>query len=372
MIVPIAQSLRFRRQDSNYQNFDNTLLKDERFFNDTIDTYCQRWLTTDTVTVQIQSDSATLPTAVLTRSDNSTVNLTVTLKSQYDTDEDTVNDLFFFEFEIDMSVYTDESFVTVNQGSDTYVSEQFFGDADLLTELQNGAALEIQFFNLDNAFQLDFSTGITYKMYVESYMKDLEFGGEASVYDNQDELTKLKETVQRLMTLRTDYIPRYLGETLKLGSSMDEFVVNGVSYVRQDQPEITPLEGTNLVEYSMTLNDKEYLGVNTHDVGFDCDSPVSNGDIMVLVENNASGSVSFPIDGGYLIHTLKAEYVSGTPEIKLGTTVGGDDLVYPFDLASGKRITGIHGDESDSNYTVYATVTGGVANLTLQLIKNIQ
>lgn len=375
MIISNLNSIRFRKVDSSYPNFNNTLLEDELFYNDKIENYCQRFLSTDTITVQVRSDSDTVPTVTLYENDNTSHSLTTTLKSSYDQNDDGTNDLFFFEFEIDMSAYDSRNYVKVTQGSDTYVSEPFESSADLLTELQNGKALMLEYYNEDNAFGVDFSTDITYKLYVESILKDYEFGGDSLVYDNQNELTKLKETAARLLNFRTLHIPRYLSEIIRLASSCDNLVVNGVSYVREDLPEVEPVEGNNLVEYSMVLNDKEYLGVNSHDVGFDCDTvTTTGGEIMIQTEENASGSVSFSVPAGYQVHTIRAQWVSGTSvEIKLGTTIGGNELVYPFNVT--ETITdvtaAIHRDlNRDSATTIYATVSDGVANLDLQLIEN--
>jgi len=375
MIIGFANSIRFRKVDSNYQNFDNTLTSDEKFFNDTIFTYCQRFLETDTVKIQIKSNFATVPTVKLYNSENNSVDLECILVSNYDQDNDTVDDLFFFEFTVSMNGVTDEHYLKVTQLGETWQSEPFKADSELLTELETGEAMVIEYYNTDNALQIDFSTGFTFKIYVEGCIKDYGFGGESSVYDNQDELTKLKETMSRLMTLRTLYVPRYLAETLRIASGFDVFVVNGVSYVREDLPEITPLESTNLVELSMTLNDKEYLGVNTHDIGFNCDLiNVVTGEIMILTQLNASGSVSFVVPAGYLIHTMRAEWVSGTSvEIKLGETLSGDEFVYPFNINSVniKMTTAIHADASrGADTTIYATVSGGVANIDIQLIYN--
>jgi len=375
MIIGFGNSIRFRKVDANYTNFDNTLTANERFFNDSIFTYCQRFLETDTVTVQIKSTSNTVPTVKRFDSVNNQTSITPVLVSSYDQDGDTVNDLFFFEFQVPMAGLTDEQYLTASQNGIYWISEPFKADPELLTELQTGEAMKIEYYNTDNALQMDFSTGLTFKLYVEGCIKDYGFGGESSVYDNQDEMTKLKETMTRLMTFRTLYIPRYLAETIRIASGFDVFVVNGVSYVREDLPEITPVESSNLVEFSMTLNDKEYLGVNTHDIGFDCDNVIiPTGDIMVLTELNASGSVSLVIPEGYLIHVMRAIWVSGTSvEVKLGQTVGGDELVYPITLDSGytKETVAIHADEDrENNTTIYATITGGVANIDVQLILN--
>lgn len=377
MIISYLNSIRFRKVDSNFPNFDNTLVVDEKFFNDSTFNYCQRWLTSDTVVVQAQSGSSTLPTAVATKSDNSTVNLTVTQVSAYDQDGDAVNDLFFFSFSVDMSLFTDETFVTVEQDGVTYKSEPFKGDSGLLDELQSGEALKLEYYNNDNAFNIDFSSGagsITYTIYIESTLKDLGFGGEISEYDNQDEVEKLKETVQRLLTFRLELKPRYLAETIKLASSCDNFVINGVSYIRQEQPDISAIETSNLVDFSMTLVDKEYLGVNSNDIGFDCDTPSTEAEIMVKTEENASGSITFAVPAGYMVHTLRSQWVSGTSvSVKLGISVGGDELVYPREINSTDtdRTTSIHGDiNRDSDQDIYATVSGGVANLDLQIIQN--
>jgi hypothetical protein len=216
--------------------------------------------------------------------------------------------------------------------------------------------------------QIDFSTGITFKIYIEGNIKDYSFGGESSVYDNQDEMTKLKETMSRLLTLRTMEIPRYMAENLRIASGFDNFVINGVSFVREDLPEISPVEGSNLVELSMTLNDKEYLGVNTHDIGFDCDNSQTTNEIMVLTELNASGSKSFVIPTGYLVHTFRAQWVSGTSvEVKLGETLSGSELVYPFNVNTTIRniTASIHADMSrTADVSIYATIPAGLQILT--------
>jgi len=375
MIISQANSIRFKQVNSDLPNFDNTLLADESFYNDKINTYCQRWQTTDTETVIIKSDSNTVPTVIATKADNSTVVITASLINSYDQNGDGTDDLFFFSFDVVFASYTTETYIRVTQGSIVYQSEPFYGDSELTTELNNGEVLKIEYANEDNAFQIDFSTDVVYTIYVSAVLKDYEFGGESSIYDNQDELEKLKETVQRILSFRTLEIPRYIAETLKLASSMDYFVVNDIAFVRPEQPEITPIEGSNFVDFSMLLTDKEYLGINSHDIGFDCDTITGGDGVSNLKEDNASGSVTFAIPAGRLVHTLRAQWVSGTVEVKLGTTIGGDELVYPFNISSTftDMTVAIHGDISrDSDSSIYATVAGGVANLDVMLLRNIQ
>ena len=178
------------------------------------------------------------------------------------------------------------------------------------------------------------------------------------------------------MVLKSLEVPRYVAEQIDLISGVDNMVINNVSYVSEDNAEIEEIDGSNFVFVTLNIVDKEYLGVNSHDIGFDCDTSPTTTEIMVLTEENASGSVTFTIPNGYLVHTLRAEWVSGTTvEVKLGTSLAGSQLVYPFNVSSSLTMitSAIHGDMSRSaDVDIYATVTGGVANLDLQLIKNIQ
>ena len=380
MIISQANSLRFRKVNSDLPNFDNTLLANELFYNDKIETYLQRWNTSDVVTVQIKSDSAVVPTVVVVSDDNSTASLIVvgaTYKTRYDTAGGTNYNLWFFEFQLIMSSFLTETFVTVTQGTDVYKSEPFIGDIEIDSELQNGETLKLEYTNNDNvpAFQIDFSTLVTFTLYIKAIIKDYESGGDISVYDNQDEVEKLKETAKRIFSFKTLQVPRYLAETLKLASSMDNLVINDVAFVREDQPEVSPIDGNNFVEFSMKVTDKEYLGVNTHDIGFDCDNIVISEEMQILSKDDATGAEVFVVLAGYLVHTLRANWVSGTPAIKLGTTVGGDELVYQFPMsASIVNITvAIHGDINRAAPAyIYLTVTGGVADIDIQTIKNIQ
>jgi hypothetical protein len=378
-VISQLSSVRFRPVDGNAPNFDNTFLADEKFYNDKIFTFCPRFPDDVTQLIQLKATSATLPTVTATKADKTTVSITPTgstFVSRYDTTGDGSFDTWFFEFLVNFSLYATETFITVVQGAFTWKSEPFIGDSEVIQEIADSTMLKLDYYNQDNAFQIDFSTGITYTLYLDGTLKTYNPGGEKTTYDNQSELTILKSTKQRTLELKTLEIPRYLAEIIDLISGVDNLVINDRAYIADsDNIEVEELDGSNFVTASVVLNDKEYLGVNSHDTGFNCDVAPTGDEIMVLKEENASGSVTFSVTGGYLIHTLKAEYVSGTTvEIKLGTAVGTDDLVDSYDLtASITKVTAqVHADESESDYDVYATVTGGVADLTLQLIKNIE
>lgn len=375
MIISPLNSIRHRPVNSDLPNYTNTFVADEQFYNDMIFTFCQRFPDNTNQTVQIKSDSDTVPTVIATHADNSTTVIIATEVSSYDTNSDTVDDTFYFEYIVDMSLFTTETFTTITQDSETWKSEPFIGDSEVLIQIQNKEIYKLEYFNFDNDFSIDFSTGITFEVYIESAFKKYNPKGEKSTYDNQREVTILKSIKQLTLELKTLEIPRYVAELIDLITGQDNLVINSESWVyEEDSIEIAEVEGSNFVTASATLTNKEYLGVNSHDIGFNCDVAPTTAEMVVFTKLLASGSETFTIPAGYLVHTLRAQWVSGTSvEIKLGTSLGGYNLVYPRDLNSTDtdRTTSIHGDiDRDSDQDIYATVTGGVANLDLQLIQN--
>ena len=375
LIISPLNSIRHRPVDGNLPNYQNTFVADEKFYNDKIFEFCQRFPDTTNQTQQIQSDSDTVPTVIATHADKSTTVITATLVSSYDTDDDGTNDAFYFEYIIDMSLFTTETFTTVTQDAETWKSEPFIGDSEILTKVLNGEVYKWEYFNFDNAFQLDFSTGLTFEIYIEGALKKYSPQGEKSTYDNQNEVTILKSTKQRTLEFRTLEMPRYLSETIDLITGLDNLVINDVAYVYEDDSlEVEEVEGSNLVTASAVLVDKEYLGINSSDIGFNCDVAPTDAEMSILTILTASGSETFTIPAGYLVHTLRAKWVSGTSvEIKLGLSVGTNELVYPFNISSTfiTSTVAIHGDvDRDSDTDIFATVTGGVAILDLQLIQN--
>ena len=375
LIISPLNSIRHRPVDGNLPNYQNTFVADEKFYNDKIFTFCQRFPDTTNQTQQIQSDSDTVPTVIATHADKSTTVITATLVSSYDTDDDGTDDTFYFEYIINMSLFTTETFTTVTQGAETWKSEPFIGDSEILTKVLNGEVYKWEYFNFDNAFQLDFSTGLTFEIYIEGALKKYSPQGEKSTYDNQTEVTILKSTKQRTLEFRTLEMPRYLSETIDLITGLDNLVINDVAYVYEDDSlEVEEVEGSNLVTASAVLIDKTYLGINSSDIGFNCDVAPTDAEVSVLTILNASGGETFTIPAGYLVHDLAQQWVSGTSVgIKLGTTVGGDDLMYERSINSvdTNRVTAIHAIiDRDADTDIFATVTGGVANLDLQIIQN--
>jgi hypothetical protein len=123
-----------------------------------------------------------------------------------------------------------------------------------------------EWFNSENAFQMDYSVGLTHSLQIEAKQWKMTFGGDASIYLNQGEEVKLKETVQRVFILECE-LPDYMIELLRLATAHDHFYINEVEFVRKDEPVITQLGTSGMYTFSAKVTQRAVIGLNTHDVG---------------------------------------------------------------------------------------------------------
>ena len=362
-----ANSIAFIRQDSNDANFDNTLFAERPFENHLLYRYTQKFISGDTVTIHVKIATGAgdpgSPTITAIKQDYTNVNIVPTLIASY-----TYFDIYTFD--VDMSLYGTNFRVKVVGGAsdETWMSEPI----EVITDIDYFLMLE--WFNFDNAFDCEYSTGLTHFIRIEGILKDYEPGGEMSIYDNQGELSKLKETVIRILRLETGVIPDYLAEKIRVAMAHDKFFVNDIEYVSDSLPDITSLNFTNFKELAVSLVQKNVLGINTHDIGFDVDALATSDLVRVLEELNASGNIQFAIPADYMIHTVTVFYNTGSGLlVKAGSTPGGNEVIYGIrpDVTDSNITANIHQDFKNIS-TLYMSITGTAADLDVyvQLIKN--
>jgi hypothetical protein len=358
-----ANSIAFIRQDSNDVNFDNTLFAERPFENHLLYRYTQKFISGDTVTIHVKvAILIAIPTVTAIKQDYTNINIVPSLIATY-------TDFKIYTFNVDMSLYGSNFRVKVVAGSDTWMSEpvEVISDIDYF--------LILEWFNFDNAFDCEYSTGLTHFIRIEGILKDYEPGGEMSLYDNQGELSKLKETVIRILRLQTGVIPDYLAEKIRVGMAHDKFFVNDIEYVSDSLPDISTVNFTNLKELSVSLVQRNVLGINTHDIGFDVDAMATCTMVKVLEDLNTSGNIQFAIPVDHMIHTVTVFHNAGTGLlVTAGSTPGGNEVIYGIrpDSTDNKNITAnIHQDFKDLS-TLYMSITGTAADLDVyvQLIKN--
>jgi hypothetical protein len=370
-IISPLNSIEYKKRDNALPNYNNTLQSEIE--GKTNEAYCQKFLSADNVRTQIKTDYQTV-TATLIDEAGTETSLTVTEVSTY-------TDFSFWEFVFtgqSTGYYyikiqgTDPAFDTVNYQSEPIeIVEPYIA--------HNGANiiqdhLKIRHYNRENNFDLDYSTGIEHILWIPAELFEAVSGGEAEIYNNLGNETKLQETNQRIFTLKTDPIPRYLFLKINEGASQDFFEVNTIEYVTNDKGEPEYSNDYTLVSFSANLTDRFVVGLNSDDQGFVCPD-IETGEIMLLEELNAFGTFQLQVPAGYAIEWIKLFKQTGTQAtIDMGWSPSGTDILDGAVLTDSRaneysRLTRIVGEASAG--TIYGEVSGvgATVNIYIQLVK---
>lgn len=368
IVVGFGNGILFRENDGQLPSFDNTFVEDENFINTVINTECaQEFFAGDEIKIVVKCATGESPTMVFYDSNGLSGAVSGSLISSY-----TSFDFYEFTYTVG-SAGTSYYFKLSNAGDNDWISEPITIVED------EGEHLLLEWFNLDpttgrsnNNFEVDYSQGFTPFVRIHANLKDYQPKTEVKVYDNLEQVTKLKEKVQRTLELKTDAIPRWYAEKLVIASSHDNFYINETEYVREEKPEVNQLP-SNLAEVSMILTQAVVKGLNTDDTGFDCDE-LMTCEVEKLVETGVSGNTSFTIPEGYLLQTITAIRQGGSNiQLDFGSTIGGDELgtLKPTTGAiedTHKTLTKNIDYAPSGDRTLYVTVTGTSVDVDIHII----
>lgn len=372
-MISIASSIRFRKADGLLPSFDNVMFGDEAFLGFRGHAWAHPLYDDDEVTIQVK-----VPTGY-------TIDLYYSLectgpwtKLSSGTKEVTGAVYDFWEVTIDMATFAALNAERVQfrcaiLDTTPEVAEYWHSEPVEITAADD--LLQIEYFNYDAAFEVDYSTGIVHLLRVPGQVLEYRPGGEISVFDNQNEVTKIKDEVKRVLVMRTLPVPRYIAEMIRVAVAHDKLFVDETEFVVDDMPEVAAVG--SMVTVTVNLTQRNVIGLNTHDVGFDCDE-ISNNETMVLQELAASGGISFTVPEGYLIATITGQRTAGSPTIKAGTAPAGDDVLYEMALNDTDPIWSVATINTeldpDDDATLYVTISGvgATANIFVLLLKNRQ
>ena len=366
MFISVANSIHFVEVNTDLPSPENVLTADQKRAGYTIKTYCQRFKNTDTVTVQLGSDEATVPT-VQVFMPHLEATIVPTLVSSYTTDPDTANHRYYFEFDVVFSSYSDAIQIKATQGNSVWISEPVKAE-DLTEDLANGNLLRIDHTNSskpsDNFnFEIDYTTGIQFFFYVEAVLTNFNYPREDTLTKNIDRNKLLESKLSRAAELKTDQLPEYMCQLLSVAASHFYYTINGLQYVLEDD-DIEQVEFTNFQVLTQTVSQKDVLAFNTDNrgiEGFDMDI------VTFSQNNNVTSTWSFTIEKERMTHVVYARHNASsvaTYTFKAGTTIGGNDLISDFisevdisDKTTWRRFP-LHYYKGDSNQTIYIEITG--------------
>jgi hypothetical protein len=254
--IPISQQFRFRPIDTNLPNFDNTFISDSDAFQveftqyvNPIDTLIQTsWVNDGLRYAAISVIECDGTETVINTQTEHVVGIRIYRTFRVS--------LGLFEGKrIRLKVY--EVIIGVSN-TESHLSEWVYIESQ-------PKYLQVEWWNVDNAFMLDYSDGLTNVLQLDAKQWKLTFGGESSVYSNQGIETKLKEIVNRVFILECD-LPDYLCETLTLAMAHDHFYINEIEFVTTKKPVITQRGTSSIYAFSAEVQQRAISGINKHNV----------------------------------------------------------------------------------------------------------
>ena len=366
-ILSKANSLRFAHSNGLMPTFDNQLSSDENFGNKSTRVFEHTFFVNDKVLVQVKCGKDASSSHKLTKvyKDGTTDIL------GYD-DATIYTDFNILDYLVDLNDI--ECFYILSEGGDdTWISENINvieSDIDQEYLLQEWTNLD----PTNDSFEFDYTTTLAITnvnlMYVKGELLDYTAKSESTIYDNQNEIVKLKSNMYRVLNINLDILPRPVIEKIIIAMQHDVYQLNQVAYVAEEVPEVAMLGSWASLSAELTLVDS--LGLNTHDIGFDCDS--SGGEDMIenKVIIGASGSGSFTVSAGFGITQIIAVRLSGTPLLKIGESVLGDEIMTEQeveDITPPLTITTNYTANTGTTWIIYYTLTSGLIDLYIQTMK---
>lgn len=181
---------------------------------------------------------------------------------------------------IDWNLYPEGFYYVSITATDAALPEAYAASEPIdLADKQPGTNV-IEYRNYDNAFDMQYSTGIVNRIRVESEFQQRQPGGESAVFTTASgRPVKLGATAFRRVNFRTFFLPPWLHEKLFFIFQHDFVSINGVEFLASGpygEPEY--LEQYSLSNSSVLLQQvKLFNNMNGHDLpGFDKTLPNSD------------------------------------------------------------------------------------------------
>lgn len=395
-LVTGLNSIQYVGVDNLLPNPENTLSKDIAFQGVVNGKKCQKFMTSETITTQVQTNyivtGGDTLTAILIDSLGGQAALTVDLAASF-TDTLTGEITAFYEFGV------------VGQAIGRYQIE-IKGTADGESKYRRSETFEIVEgvkgfrHTLDDKFEYEYipnhikmvasntenqaynywADGFEVSIWVEGVNGKPQSGGEVDTYDNLGNLTTLETIDQHTYEFKTVDIPQYLLLKIQSLLKLDFATLNDKQYVLSDNGEAEYFG--NYTDGVLTLNLTQAFveGINSDDQGV---TIIENND-MAAVEikkiTNVSGAHQLTISGGYTLNQITLALESGTQaDIKIGSTPSGNEIMRSETIAAANPVLNLarnYVNQSDeaASFVAYVEISGVGASATviLQTIINKQ
>ena len=239
-----------------------------------------------------------------------------------------------FEISINWSLYSINNYYLSIRGIDQQFADVIAQSEPVELQTAHDDTVLVQWWNNDNAFLIDYSTGIKMMMRVNARLSFPKPGGQITgMEDSVRRYIKLQENVTRLHDMEVWDTPFYLIEKLQIAMAHDNLYVNNVQYATEEKLEPQEFELEVLMNARARLRQVEFENENKTDDNSSTMSILSIDNAVIdCGGHNATGEV-YPSVGGtgyggaikrgnwFIITTASAPDVNGDIKFPLGATL---------------------------------------------------
>lgn len=167
-----------------------------------------------------------------------------------------------YEFEVDMALLLGDYYVEINGVDSIFGSKTFISEWLNVKVEQNYKHHLVNYYNSINN-EINYATGITFSIRMP-YVKNLTW----SVIDEQEVYFTDTKTILLETRMRDKYIislmpvPMAMAQKYVAALSHDRLQVDGINFVREGEPEVTPFGTTNLYLVKASLIRSDYTFSN--------------------------------------------------------------------------------------------------------------
>jgi hypothetical protein len=192
-----------------------------------------------------------------------------------------------YEFDIDMNALNGDYYVKLN------ISDSTFGNKEYISEWFNVATEQechhlIDYYNTKNN-EINYATGITFRLRIP-YIKNLKWQpaiDENEIYVTDTRTVLLESRIRETYEMTFMPLPTAMAQKLVLALSHDKLQIDGLNYIKNDEPEVEPYGTTNLYSVKCTIVRSDYVFDNTG--GTTAGEVILGAGQTFEIDGNASG-----------------------------------------------------------------------------------
>lgn len=189
---------------------------------------------------------------------------TGTLSSTYN-----VEDWEVWEAAINWNNYTaNDQYYFVITGSDSQFANFTAQSEPVDLQISHSDTLLIEYLNFDNAFKIDYTTGIRHRLRVYARLSFPKPGGNiVGMEDSVRRYIKLQENVTRNSDFQAWDLPFYVAEKLSLAFAHDFVTIGGIQFATEDKLDVSEFDHSILVNATGKVREVNYEADNSADNG---------------------------------------------------------------------------------------------------------